>query len=228
MRSRRSSHEVPQRSGEHQREHLGVAGGGEPEATVEQFVAQRRCVDEVAVVGHRQRAVHRLDEEGLDVAVGVGPRGAVAGVADRVVAGEGRHRLGGEHAVHQSRVLVEPDPVAVADGDAGGFLAAVLQCEQTEERELCHAFAVRGADAEDAALLARRVVVRVVPAVAGVEMGGTDRDAAHHAGSSETGRAGASARARSRCGARLRAIRSAMGASPGTKSSPVIRSYAEA
>ena len=38
---------------------------------VEQLVAQRRRVDDVAVVGERQRAVHRLDEERLDVALGV-------------------------------------------------------------------------------------------------------------------------------------------------------------
>jgi hypothetical protein len=37
--------------GEHQRHHLGIAGGGEAEAPVQQLVAQRRRVDEVAVVG---------------------------------------------------------------------------------------------------------------------------------------------------------------------------------
>ena len=72
----------PAGRGEHQRHHLGVAGGGEAEAAAEQLLAQRRRVDQVAVVGDGERAVHRLDEERLDVAHGVGAGGAVAGVAD--------------------------------------------------------------------------------------------------------------------------------------------------
>ena len=141
--------------GEHQRQHLGVARRGESEAAVEQLVAQRGGVHEVAVVGQRERAVHRLDEERLDVALGVRPGRRVAGVADRVVADERRERLGREHVGDESGLLVDPGPAAVAHGDAGRLLAAVLQREQPEERELGDAVAVRRRDAEHAALLLR-------------------------------------------------------------------------
>ena len=51
--------------------------------------------------------------------------------------------------------LCRRDAAAVADGDAGSLLAAVLQGEQAEERDLGDAVAVRGGDAEHAALLVR-------------------------------------------------------------------------
>ena len=73
---------------------------------------------------------------GWIVAQGVGAGGAVAGVADGVVAGERCHRLGGEHVGDQAGVLVQARPAAVADRDAGGLLAAVLQREQAEEGDL--------------------------------------------------------------------------------------------
>ena len=69
-----------------------------------------------------------------------------------------------EHVGHEARLLVDPGPVAVADGDAGRLLAAVLQREQPEERELGDALAVRRRDAEHAALLLGRVVVDVADA----------------------------------------------------------------
>ena len=109
---------APAGGGEHQRDHLGVAGGGEAEAAREQLVAQRRGVDDVAVVGDGQRAVHRLDEERLDVALGVRAGGRVAGVADRVVAGERRQHGRREHVGDEPLVLVQPRPLPVADGDA--------------------------------------------------------------------------------------------------------------
>ena len=113
-------------------------------------------VDDVAVVGERQRAVHRLDEERLDVALVRRTGRRVAGVADRVVAGQRLHRLVGEDVRHQPGLLVDAGAVPVADGDAGRLLAAVLQGEQPEERQLGDALAVRRRDAEHAALLVGR------------------------------------------------------------------------
>ncbi len=135
---------LPAGGGEHQGHHLGVAGGGEAESAIQQFVAQRRCIDQVAVVGQGQRAVHRLDEERLDVAFGVRAGRRVPGVADGVVAGQRCERLGGEHVGDEAGLFVDPGPLAVADGDTGGLLAAVLEREQPEERQLGDAFAVRG------------------------------------------------------------------------------------
>ena len=143
----------PAGGGEHQRHHLGVARRRQPEALRQQLVAQLRRVDDVAVVGERQRAVHRLDEERLDVALVRRTGRRVAGVADGVVAGQRLQRLVGEDVRHQAGLLVDAGAVPVADGDAGGLLAAVLQGEQAEERQLGDALAVRGRDADHATLL---------------------------------------------------------------------------
>ena len=140
---------------EHQRQHLGVARRGQPETLREQLVAQRRRVDDVAVVGERQRTVHRLDEERLEVALGVRSGRAVPGVADGVVPGERRHRLAGEDVGDEPGVLVHPRPMPVADGDAGPLLPTVLQREQPEERQLGDAVAVGRRDAEHPALFSR-------------------------------------------------------------------------
>ena len=48
---------------------------------------------------------------------------------------------------------MHPRPVAVADGQAGRLLAAVLQGEEPEEGELGDALAVRRRDPEHAAFL---------------------------------------------------------------------------
>ena len=204
VRSMRSSHVAPAGGGEHQRHHLGVARRGQPEAARQQLVAQRRRVDDVAVVGEGQRAVHRLDEERLDVALVRRPGRRVPGVADRVVAGQRLQRLVGEDVRHEPGLLVDPGPVAVADGDAGGLLAAVLQGEQPEERELGDALAVRCRDAEHATLLRRRSRC--------VDVADADRGTASiGAPSSQVVR-------------RTAAMRAVDGVAPGSNGSPVSRS----
>ena len=65
-------------------------------------------------------------------------------MADGVVARQCLQGLVGEDVGDESGLLVDARPVTVADGDAGRLLAAVLQREQPEERELRHSFAVRG------------------------------------------------------------------------------------
>ena len=81
--------------------------------------------------------------------------GAVAGVADGVVAGERRQALGREDVGDEPGVLVQPSPLPSLTGDPRRLLAAVLEGEQTEEGELRDAFAVRRRQAEHAALLVR-------------------------------------------------------------------------
>ena len=54
---------------------------------------------------------------------------------DRQVALEGGQRRFVEHLADQPELLVDEDVVAVADRDAGGFLAAVLLGEEPEVRE---------------------------------------------------------------------------------------------
>ncbi len=148
----------PAGRGEHQCHHFGIAGGGEPESTIQQLLAQRRRVDHVAVVGQRERAVHRLHEERLDVAFGVGTGRRVPGVADGVIPDEWGKRLGAEDVGHEPDLLVHPRTAPVADGDAGGFLAPMLQCEETEERKLCDAVTVWCRYAQHPTLVLRGIV----------------------------------------------------------------------
>ena len=50
----------------------------------------------------------------------------------------------------QSHPGVQLDTVAIANGDAGAFLTAMLQCEKSEKSRLCHIYA-RGIDPKNAA-----------------------------------------------------------------------------
>ena len=54
---------------------------------------------------------------------------------------------------------MHPDPLAVADSNPGGFLTAVLEGEQTEERQLGDTITVRGRDTDHAALFFWMVIV---------------------------------------------------------------------
>ena len=160
---------------EHQRQHFGVARRGEAEAPIEQLVAQRCGVHQVAVVGEGERAVHRLDQERLDVALGVRSGRRVTGVADRVVADERLEGVRREHVGDESGLLVDPHPAPVAHGDPGRFLTAMLEREQSEERQLRDTVTVGRRDAEHTALVLRGVVGIDV----GTDVGGGVRQARH-------------------------------------------------
>ena len=56
-------------------------------------------------------------------------------MADRDVPGEPAEDIFVEDRAEQAHLLVRPDRAAVGDGDAGGLLAAVLQCVKREVRE---------------------------------------------------------------------------------------------
>ena len=79
-------------------------------------------------------------------------------MAARDLAGHGGEVGVGEDLGNKAEVLAHKDRLAVADGDAGGVLAAVLE---GMEREVGHAGHVAPGrpDAEDAALLVELVVV---------------------------------------------------------------------
>ena len=80
--------------------------------------------------------------------------GGVPGVADRDMAPQARQGRLVEDLGDQAEVLVDDDPVAVADRDAGGLLAAVLQRVQAEVGQLGDLLAGRP-DPEHAALVLR-------------------------------------------------------------------------
>ena len=90
-------------------------------------------------------------EHRLGVLPGRRAGGGVAAVADGDVALHRGERLLVEHLADQAEILEHQHLRAVGDGDARGFLAAVLQRVQAVVGELRHLFA-RRPDAEYAAL----------------------------------------------------------------------------
>ena len=117
-------------------------------------------VDQVAVVAERDRAVVGRAEGRLGVLPGAGAGGGVARVADGEVTLERLERGVVEDLRDQAHVLVDQDLAAVADRDAGGLLAAVLQRVEAEVDELGD-FLARRPDAEHAAGVLGALVQRV-------------------------------------------------------------------
>ena len=115
-------------------DHLGVRGGLQADPGLQEAAAQLRRVNQVAVVGHGQRAVDGLDHLGLDVAQRGPAGGAVAVVADCGGALEGGEVVLVEYRAHQARAPMQVRCPPVAADDACGFLATVLQRVQAEER----------------------------------------------------------------------------------------------
>ena len=76
-----------------------------------------------------------------------------------VTAQRGQRRLV-EDLRDEAHLLVHDNPVPVADGDAGRFLAPVLQGLQAVVRELRDVLA-RRPDSEDSAAVARRSIKRI-------------------------------------------------------------------
>ena len=131
-------------------DHLGVGRRAEPNAGGEELVAQRRRVDEVAVVRERDGARRAVVHERLRVRPVRAAGRRVARVADRDLAGQRRELLLVEHLRDEPHLAERRDAAAVGDRDPGGLLAAVLEREQAEVREPRDVALVR-ADAEDAA-----------------------------------------------------------------------------
>ena len=128
---------------------------GSVEAALGDLAGQLGGVDQVAVVGQRdRRAGGRGPDRGLRVFPGRAAGGGVPGVADRQVAAQAGQRRLVEDLGDQAEILVDHHAGAVADRDAGGFLAAVLECVEPEVGELRDLFPGRP-DTEDAAGILR-------------------------------------------------------------------------
>jgi hypothetical protein len=149
------------RSLQHHRDHFGIRRGRKAHPALEQFLAQGRGVDQVAVVGNGQRAVSRFDQEWLGVAGRGRAGGGIAGVPDGVVSLQWGQVLRGKHLRDQAHVFVQAQGMPVRDRDAAGLLAAVLQGEHAKEGHPRYVF-LRGKNADDAALLVRAVAVEVL------------------------------------------------------------------
>jgi hypothetical protein len=105
-------------------------------------------VDQVAVVPQRNPGAGRgVAEDRLRVFPRRVARGRVAAVADGDVARHGAQRLLVEHLADQAEVLEDQHLGSIGDGDAGGFLAAMLQRVQAVIGEFGDVLA-RGPDPE--------------------------------------------------------------------------------
>ena len=150
-------------------------------------------------MGHAERAVLRLHEEGLGVADRIAAGGRVAGVANHVMAGELGHPFRNEDVPDEPEVLMDPSSLTVGHGHAGAFLAAVLERVEGEERDsgrFVDAGSRRQGGGKDAAL-----VLGVIESVEGV-----------------------GAHCRIPLARRLASMRGTIGSAPATKVCPVSRS----
>ena len=111
---------------------LGVGGGLEVSAVALQAGAQVAEVDQVAVVGDGDEALGGVDADGLGVEQRRVAGGGVAGVADGHGAGQLGEHVVGEDFRDQAHALDVGQMLAVGGGDAGRFLAAMLQGVEAE------------------------------------------------------------------------------------------------
>ena len=131
-------------------DHLAVGGRAQRHALRAELLAQRRLVDEVAVVPERDRARASVLHERLRVRPLRRAGGRVARMADRDFAAQAMELLLVEHLRHEAEVAHRRQAPLLGDGDPRGLLPAVLQREQPEVREP-RDVAVGGVNAEDAA-----------------------------------------------------------------------------
>jgi hypothetical protein len=124
-----------------------------------ELFAERVGVREVAVVADRERALCVVDGERLGVLEVRAARGRVPDVTDRDATGELREVLLAERVLHEAHRAVEMELLAVGRDDARRLLPAMLKRVKAEVREVRRLDVT--VDAEDAALVAKMVVVIV-------------------------------------------------------------------
>src|SRR5207244_8073504 len=135
-----------------------VRRGAKPHSVGGELVVELNRVDQVAVVGERDRAaVAAVDR--LRVVPPRAAGGRIANVADRHVAPEGPQAALVEHLRDQPAVALGRDVAVLAGGDARRLLAAVLKGVEGEVGESGDVVLGR-IDAENATLVTRAVALR--------------------------------------------------------------------
>ena len=135
-------------------QHFRVAGRLEDGAAAVERSPQLHRVRKIAVVRDRKAAFGQLGEQRLDVAKrGLAGR-RIADMADRRAAGQAPHHVVAvEVARDMAHRPVRMEMLAVEGGDAGGFLASMLERVETQRDEARRI--VGTPDSENAALLAQ-------------------------------------------------------------------------
>ena len=138
------------RPGDQVQDHFGIAVGLKDGSFAFQFPAQFGGVGDVAVVRHRDAALVAVHREGLRVEHPAIAGGGVARVADGHFAGQPAQHFRSEQIRDVAHAAMGVDHAAIARGDPGAFLSAMLQRVETQVGQ------IRGlgmpVDREDAAL----------------------------------------------------------------------------
>src|SRR4029453_5913583 len=140
-------------------DHLGVRGRRELDAFAGKLVPQLRGIDEVAVVTERAGSRAPMVDERLRVLPVARPRLRVARVADRDLPVQAAQFLLVEDLCDEAEVAQDSQASRVGDRDPPGFLAAVLEREESEVGDARDVAAGR-ADAEHAAHQAPPSMIR--------------------------------------------------------------------
>ena len=104
-----------------------IGGGGELAGEMAERLPQLGRVHQIAVVGQGEGTEAGHQHHGLGIADLAAAGGGISIVANRQFTGHALEHVLVEHLAHQPHVLVEPHMGAIEHGDAGRFLAAVLQ-----------------------------------------------------------------------------------------------------
>ncbi len=146
------------RAGDQMQDHLGIRGRLHDRAVTDQVAPQRQPVGEIAVMRHRQPAARQLGKQRLDIAQDGLARGRIAHMADGL-----RTLQLLDHAPVGECIADQPHPAfgveagAIERGDAGSFLAAMLERVQAQRRQ-CRGVGMPE-DAEHPALFAQAVII---------------------------------------------------------------------
>src|SRR5262249_56120374 len=93
------------------------------------------AVGKLAIVGDGKAAAVELGEQRLHVAQDGLAGGRIAHMPDRDRAGQAvDHLAAGEALAHKAHAALGMEALAVVGDDAGGFLAAMLECVEAERR----------------------------------------------------------------------------------------------
>jgi len=132
--------------------YLRIGGGVELYARLLQGVPQDVSIDEIAVVGHRHRAIRALYNYGLGIIRQRGARGGITGVANGDMPRQVTQILLIEHLGHQAHARTHVDTDTISSGDASGLLPAMLEGIDAIEGKTDYIFS-RSINPKDAALL---------------------------------------------------------------------------
>ena len=141
----------------HPGDDLGIGGRCEDTGSLGlQLFLQLQGVDDIAVIGQGQCACGAVNHQGLRIAQLAGAGCGIAGMPNGQLAREGLEIIFAKNLGNQSHFRVDGNSLAVRGGDAGAFLAAMLEGEQSEEGEAAGAL-FRGIYGDYPAFLARTV-----------------------------------------------------------------------